>query len=171
MAFDFNVDEIFEMAEQIERNGAQFYRKIAEENPKGDVRNLFLKFAEMEEEHEKVFTSMKTKLSDKDKESTAFDPEGESAQYLRALADLRVFDKNAGEGFAFSEDLAEEEKLKGAIRAAIDLEKESIVFYEGMREFVPESLGKNKIDDIIKEEMNHIRILTHELVSSVVSQK
>jgi rubrerythrin len=166
MAYDFNVDEIFEMAEQIERNGARFYRKIAEGSPKGDVRNLFLKFAKMEEGHERVFISMRAKLSDKDKESTVFDPEGESAQYLRSLADLRVFDENAGEGFAFSEGLAEEDKMKRAIMAAIDLEKESIVFYQGMREFVPESLGKNKINDIIKEEMKHIRILSNKLVSS-----
>ena len=27
--FDFSADEIFEMAQQIERNGAQFYRKAA----------------------------------------------------------------------------------------------------------------------------------------------
>ena len=166
MAYDFNVDEIFEMAEQIERNGARFYKAIAEGSPKGEVRNLFLKFAEMEEEHEKVFISMRTELSDKDKKSTLFDPEGESAQYLRALADLRVFDGNADEDFAFSEDLAEEERMKRALRAAIDLEKESIVFYQGMKEFVPESLGKNKIDDIIKEEMKHVRILTNQLVSS-----
>ena len=167
MVYHFNVDEIFEMAEQIERNGAQFYRKIAERSPKGDVRNLFLKFADMEEEHEKVFISMRAELSDKEKKSTVFDPEGESAQYLRALADLRVFDENAGESFDFSEHMAEEEQMKKALRAAIGLEKESIVFYEGMKEFVPERLGKNKIDDIIKEEMKHIRILTNELVSRV----
>ncbi len=165
MAYDFNVDEVFEMAEQIERNGARFYRKIAEGSPKGDVRNLFLKFAEMEEEHEKVFISMRAELSDKDKKSTIFDPEGESAQYLRALADLRVFDGNADEDFAFSEDMAEEETMKRALRTAIDLEKESIVFYQGMKEFVPESLGKDKIDDIIKEEMTHVRILSNKLLS------
>ena len=166
MVYYFNVDEIFEMAEQIERNGAQFYRKIAERSPKGDVRNLFLKFADMEEEHEKVFISMRAELSDKDKKSTVFDPEGESAQYLQALADLRVFDENSEEGFAFSKDLADEENMKRAFRAAIDLEQESIVFYQGMKEFVPEGLGRNKINDIIKEEMGHISILTNKLVSS-----
>ena len=165
MAFDFNADEIFEMAEQIERNGMRFYREIAEASPEGDVRNLFLQFTEMEKAHEKVFKSMRAELSDIDKKSTVFDPEGESAQYLRALVDLRVYDENAGEGFTFSEDMAEEEKLKRALRAAINLEKESIVFYQGIKDFVPESLGRNKINDIIKEEMKHIRILSNKLVS------
>ena len=82
------------------------------------------------------------------------------------MADLRVFNGNVGEAFVFSEDLDEEEKMKNAFRAAIDLEKESIVFYQGMKEFVPEGLGKNRINDIIKEEMKHIRILSNILVSS-----
>ena len=165
MAYDFNVDEIFEMAEQIERNGARFYRKMAEECQEGDIRKLFLEFAEMEEHHEMIFISMRAELSDKDKGSTIFDPEGESVQYLRALADLRVFAGDAGEDFAFSANLPEEEKMKKAFEAAIGIEKESIVFYQGMKDFVPEGLGKNKIDDIIKEEMKHISILSNKLLS------
>jgi len=31
MPIPFNADEVFEMAEQIERNGARFYRAAAEE--------------------------------------------------------------------------------------------------------------------------------------------
>ena len=30
MGLDFNADEVFEIAEQIERNGAEFYRTAAE---------------------------------------------------------------------------------------------------------------------------------------------
>ena len=30
MGIDFNADEVFEIAEQIERNGAKFYRNVAE---------------------------------------------------------------------------------------------------------------------------------------------
>ena len=30
MSYDFNADEVFEMAEQMERNGAKFYRDAAE---------------------------------------------------------------------------------------------------------------------------------------------
>ena len=46
-----------------------------------------------------------------------------------------------------------EEILKEAILA----EKDSIVFYLGMKEMVPENFGKTKIDAIIKEEMVHDR--------------
>ena len=54
-----------------------------------------------------------------------------------------------------------EEILKEAILA----EKDSIVFYLGMKELVPENFGKTKIDAIIKEEMAHINLLSSKLVA------
>ena len=44
-------------------------------------------------------------------------------------------------------------------------EKHSIVFYLGLKDFVPDQLGKNKLDIIIKAEKGHIRILSKELIS------
>jgi rubrerythrin len=49
------------------------------------------------------------------------------------------------------------------LKAAILAEKDSIVFYLGMKEMVPEKFGKDKLDKIIKEEMGHIKILANEL--------
>jgi rubrerythrin len=34
-----------------------------------------------------------------------------------------------------------------------------------MKDLVPEQAGKKRIDDIIKEEMGHIRLLSKELVA------
>ena len=51
------------------------------------------------------------------------------------------------------------------LKSAIEAEKDSIVFYLGMKEAVPENLGKDRIETIIKEEMGHIRVLSRELVS------
>ncbi|MBW2608921.1 MAG: ferritin family protein [Deltaproteobacteria bacterium] len=165
MVYDFNVDEIFEIAEQIERNGTRFYRQNAENVSSSPIQQLFLDLAAMEEEHEKLFISMRADLSDREKEPTVFDPEGESVLYLRALADLRVFDEKAGDSFVIPEGISKEEKARKILRAAIGLEKEAIVFYLGMKEFVPEKLGKDKIENIIKEEMKHIRFLNDSLHS------
>jgi rubrerythrin len=55
--------------------------------------------------------------------------------------------------------------MKEILKAAIVAEKDSIVFYLGLKDFVPDRLGKNRLDKIIKEEMGHIRILSNELVS------
>ena len=50
------------------------------------------------------------------------------------------------------------------LKSAIEAEKDSIVFYLGMKEAVAEDLGKDRIDVIIKEEMGHIQVLSKELV-------
>ena len=160
MSYDFNADEVFKMAEQIERNGVRFYHEAAENISDASARPLFLDLAAMEAEHEKVFASMRADLPDEEREPTVFDPEGEAALYLRALADLQVFDKEAEEDFIPSEDLPEKDRIRKILRAAIGLEKESIVFYLGMKELVPAKSGKDKIDKIIREEMGHIRLLS-----------
>jgi len=165
MSYDFSADEIFEMAEQIERNGARFYRKMAENISDKSIRELLLDFAAMEDDHERVFASMRADLSDKEREPNVFDPGDEAALYLRALADLRVFNEKAEDGFVLSEDLPEKEKGIKVFREAINQEKDSIVFYLGMKGLVPENLGREKIDSIIKEEMKHIRLLSNKLAS------
>jgi rubrerythrin len=165
MSYDFSSDEIFEMAEQIERNGAKFYRDRADAISDASIRQLFLDFAEMEDQHQKVFASLRADLSNQERQSTVFDPEGETALYLRALADLRVFDKTAEEDFILSDELSEQEKETRSFKAAIGREKDSIVFYLGMKELVPRNLGQDKIDVIIKEEMNHLRFLSNKLAS------
>jgi rubrerythrin len=45
------------------------------------------------------------------------------------------------------------------------MEKDSIVFYVGIKDLVPEKLGKNKIDNIIDEEKKHILLLANELAA------
>ena len=155
MSYDFNANEVFEMAEQLERNGAKFYNDAARGDINPSHKKLLLKFAAMEVEHEKTFKKMKAELNEKEKASTVFDPQGEALMYLRALADTRVF-------FEKKIDLT---SMKEILKSAIEAEKDSIVFYLGMKDAVPEGLGKGKIDNIIKEEMGHIRLLSKELVS------
>lgn len=165
MTYDFNVDEIFEIAVRIEQNGAKFYRQKANDISDSSIRQLMVNFAAMEDAHEKVFLSMKRRLSDQDRGKTIFDPDGETAQYLQAFADLFVFDDESGENFVLPEGLSEKAKTRKILRAAINLEWESIAFYTGMKESVPENLGKEKIDTIIKEEMRHVRLLSNNLTS------
>ncbi|MBW2568999.1 MAG: ferritin family protein [Deltaproteobacteria bacterium] len=156
MVYDFNADEIFEMAEQIERNGASFYRKSAEAIADTGAKKLLLNLAAMEDEHEKTFANLRTGLSKKEKTTTVFDPEDEIVLYLRALADTMVF-------FEKKIDTSSMEEI---LKEAIQSEKASIVFYLGMKEIVPENLGKTKINQIIKEEMSHIKLLGKKLVAS-----
>lgn len=155
MAYDFNADEIFEMAKQLERNGARFYRKAAETVPQGEESAFLLELAAMEDDHEETFSVMQKELSDAEKQETVFDPDEQTCLYLMALADTKVF-------YDKPEPVAD---MREILKSAITAEKDSIVFYLGMKELVPETLGKSKLDGIIKEEMEHIRILAGKLKS------
>ena len=155
MSYDFNADEVFEMAEQIERNGAKFYRDAAKSVADDSNKDLLLSLSKMEEAHEKTFQSMRTVLKSAEKASTVFDPSGEACLYLRALADTRIF----------FEKKIDTTSMMEILKSAIEAEKDSIVFYWGMKEAVPASLGQDRIDSIIKEEMGHIRVLSKELVA------
>ena len=155
MSYDFNADEVFEMAEQMERNGAKFYRDAAESAADASNKEMLVGLSKMEAAHEKMFESMRAELTASDKASTVFDPSGEAAVYLRALVDSRVF-------FEKEIDVTSMEEI---LKSAIEAEKDSIVFYLGMKEAVPENLGRDRIEAIIKEEMGHIRVLSRELVA------
>jgi hypothetical protein len=115
MSYDFNADDILKMAEQIERNGALFYRESAEKVTDHAAKEFLLGFASMEDEHERTFASIRSQLSQKEKESTVFDPQGEAAGYLKALADTRVF---------FEKEMPLD-SLEDILKEAITAEKDS----------------------------------------------
>lgn len=157
MAMPFNADEVFEMAEQIERNGAEFYRSAAEKL--SEMREVFLELAEMEAEHLRTFQDMRDELSAAEQEPVVFDPDDEAQMYLRVMADGRVFDLRADP----TEKLTGKETVDDILRMAIGLERDSIVFYVGLKEAVSRQAGKDRVQAIIKEEMSHIAALSERL--------
>lgn len=154
MGNDFNANDIFEIAKQIEINGAKFYREAANRVDDDTHKQFLTSLAEMEDSHELIFTEMQNALGSAETAETTFDPEDENALYLKALADTRVF----------FEKEQPEETMKGILTSAIAAEKDSIAFYLGMKELVGASAGKGKVDEIIKEEMSHIKMLAAKLV-------
>ena len=158
MSMIFNAEEVLKIAEQIERNGIAFYEKAAERFD-GDQKRTLLRLADMERTHEKAFASMRRELSDEGLEP--FDPEGEATRYLAAFADGQIFAPKA-DSIAL---LGPEDTHREILEMAIGLEKDSVVFYVAIKDAVPESLGEDKIDRIIQEEMAHILLLSRTLSS------
>ncbi len=154
MYHKFNAKEILEMAEQIERNGYEFYKKAASDVKDADIIDFLNELADMELKHEEYFKEMKNALSSKEKADVVFDPYEETALYIQALSDTRVFYQKQIDTSSAVEVLKE----------AIVAEKESIVFYLGMKDMVSDKSGKDKIDEIIREEMRHIQIISIQLL-------
>jgi rubrerythrin len=153
MAFNFTADEVFEMAEHLEREGTAFYNAAAESVGQGKLQDLFYTLAEWEVRHEKIFAGLRKDLTAKEQSVITFDPESESARYLKTLVD----------GMVSFEHTLKAESPKEILIAAIESEKDAVSFYTAMRNAVPEALGKSRIDKIIEEEAAHVRILDEQL--------
>ena len=159
MGITFNANEVFEMAEEIERNGAKFYRKAAENASDDKIKKMLLGMAAMEDKHLKTFREMREQLSAREKEENVFDPNDEAAMYLQTMADARSWEGRKSPGV----ELTGNETTKEIIEIALNSEKESVVFYHGLRSLVPPKAGRDKIDAIITEELSHIRVLLEQL--------
>jgi rubrerythrin len=152
MSITFNIDEVFEMAEEIERNGARFYREAAGKAVDADAREMFLEMAAMEGGHEMIFANMRKDLTAEMKEPTAYDPDNQVARYLQTMADFHGMEGKASPTQKFTG----KESVEETLRAALQAEKNSIAFYVGLKDFLPSKKGKEKVQGIIIEEMMHV---------------
>ena len=157
MVMPFNADEVFEMAEQIEVNGAKFYRAAARKFPA--LSKMLRELAAMEDEHQKTFAAMHAELSAAEQEPIVFDPDGQARMYLRVMADGNVFDTKADPAVK----LADCQTAQDVLKVAIGLEKDSIAFYVGLQASVSSGAGKDKIKGLISEEIGHIALLSEKL--------
>jgi rubrerythrin len=156
MVYAFNANEILDLAIRIEENGGRFYRKAAQLQSDPENQALLDQLANMEAHHKLTFETMKKSLSEAGKTATVFDPLDESGQYLAAMADA-----HGGEGSpAIADTLTGKESMVQIIDIAIGLEKESILFYLGLKDMVPPKYGQEKLDQIIREEQRHITQLS-----------
>lgn len=149
----FNGDEVFEIAEQIERNGAAFYRKAADGATDIPVRQLFHKLALMEQDHEATFGALRAQLVGPSGPAEWTDADQDAVSYLRALAGSTVFGANP-------DAIRGGETPDEVLRIAIGFEKDAIAYYAGLREALPAAVDPAPLDALIREEMRHVTMLT-----------
>jgi rubrerythrin len=155
----FSANEVFEIAKRIEKNGGRFYRLAAEKFDDEKTYGLLMGLARMEDEHEKVFAALAEIMTDQERENQGGEVNPQALAYLHALADSYMFSKEQG-----AEDLIHGlETIEEILQKSIGLEKDSIILYLGLKDAVPQDLGKDRIEDIIREEMQHITTLTRHL--------
>jgi rubrerythrin len=158
MVITFTADEIFEMAEEIERNAMQFYNEAAERSPDEDTRKLLLEMAAVEDEHLTTFQHMRKELEGEE-EVAAFDPDKRSTMYLQSMADARTWEGRISP----MQELSGNETPREILEIALDAEKEMVVFYLGLKDLASANAGKAKVEQIIIEELGHISALLEKL--------
>lgn len=161
MSVTFNANEVFEMAEQIERNGAIFYREAAGKAANQEIKDLFLNMAAMEDGHLKTFEDMRKELAAQEKAETVFDPYNEATLYLQTMADGK-----GSEGMKSpTEKLTGNESPQELLEIAIAAEKNSVLFYVGLKDLVTATAGRDKVETIIREEVKHVADLRRQLMA------
>jgi len=148
MAKGFAGSEAVEIGVQIEKNGRDFYNALAVRSKDKKAGDIFRYLASEEEKHIAVFREILDSVE-------KYEPRGafpeEYFAYMNALASEHVFTrKGAGEERAKSA-----KNDKEAVDMGIMAEQESIVFYEGMKEAVPEK-DRKLINKLIREEQSHL---------------
>jgi rubrerythrin len=148
----YNLDEIFEIAEQIERNGAAFYRKASGHVESEATRVLLDDLAGQEDEHEQTFAEMRRRLVSADASVAAYDVDETVALYLRAIAGQYVFNIKQEPEVVLTGD----KSAADVLRMAIDLEKDSIAFYVGLKDALESGEDRDKLEQILREEQKHV---------------
>lgn len=148
-------DDVFTMAVRIEENGEAFYSGAAAREKNEKIKRLFESLAQMEAGHVAAFRKLRSELPGSFPADAVWDPEGLAESYLQATADTHIFTREAAEA-----------RLQGintpvdALNMALQFEKDSVAFFVGMKEILPDVYGRTEIDTLIRAEMEHIRMLS-----------
>lgn len=149
MAALFTGRELLEVALEIEKNGQAFYEELSNCARDKGVLEVANFMAEEEKRHYETFKTMLDALGEGYAPPESYP--GEYQQYVKALADSRVFTKE----HEVREECRRLKRDSEAIKMAIGLEKDSIIFYNEMSRFVRQS-DRPTIARIIDEERSHI---------------
>jgi len=152
---NFSINEIIEMAAQIEKSGYAYYDRALQQgflSTKG--RELLTYLRDQEKEHEKFFNNMRSReemnliLENSDWDTVS--------SYLRAIIEQRLFnDENSAIRLATAAS-TEKELLTNAIQ----FEKDTLLYFLSVRDSINDSKAKDILSKIIKEEVDHVLQLT-----------
>jgi rubrerythrin len=141
----FSIIEVIEQAIQTEGLGHEFYNKMASRfKDHEQLQRLFDTLALKELQHKNTFIELKDMTGEDE-------PEGweEVKPYFRAMTESAFF-------LGRFKSLPSMEGIRtpaDALRLAINFEKETILYFLGMRDAVKE---REVVDEIIREERSHI---------------
>lgn len=151
----FDIEEIIDLALQIEKNGEKIYRNAIKRVSDPSVCSLLQKLADEELDHVEWFSSLKENIK-----STTDDP-----QLMEA--GKQIMNSVLGEqAFSLKDvDFSKIDQIDDLMKLAIEFEKDTILFYEMIRPLIADSEDVDHLDGIIAEENRHIDHFQEILVS------
>jgi rubrerythrin len=144
----FSIMEVLEQAVQTEQLGYEFYTSMSSRFERTEeLSKLFQILAQKELTHKDRFQELKEITGE-----TEPDNWEEAASYLRAIVESEFF-LGKGKSLPSLEHITD---AGDAVRFAMGFEKETILYFVGLRDVVQNS---EIVDEIISEEKSHIKWL------------
>ena len=146
----FTMSEIIEFAIRIEENGEKVYRDVSEKVSDPHLVSFLKWLADEEAEHVKWFSDLKRTVKEED-----VDPQlGEMGRTL-------LLGVVGDQSFSLKErDLITTADSSEVLKIALGFEKDTVIFYEMMGSFIQEDAAATKLDQIIREENQHVKVLS-----------
>ena len=148
---EFSINEIIELAVQIEKNGYTFYDNALHRKDLSQKSKEMLTILRDEEiNHEQTFKQLRDKIDISDlMESGDWNMVG---SYLSAIAESHIFSQpDASINLA-----AKANNERDIILNAIAFEKDTLLFFHSMNDTVTDEKTKKIIKNIIEEEISHV---------------
>ena len=150
----FSVNEVLDMAIQLEKNGESVYRNAVDKVTNPDLVSLLIWMADEEAEHRRWFLELKNNYT-----TRSVNP------FIEEMA-RQVFEGILGDkSFSHRDvDFSRVGRVDDLIGIFLEFEKDTILFYETLIPFIEDDDTLQNIKKIIAEENNHIKKLQDFLV-------
>ncbi len=147
----FSINEIIEMAVQIERNGYAFYNEAAKRKDLDQVSVTFITWLRDQElDHEKTFMALRDDADMQDLELTQ-DWEMVSA-YLKTIVDGRIFNNEE----SAIRKATEATDMSTLVENAITFEKDTLLYFHALSDSISNPKALQALRRIINEEVSHV---------------
>jgi len=150
----FNVFEALGIAERVEGDGARFYLGVAERTEDMELRRECYRLANWKAKHSQAIARRRREYAAKTGEFGTFDPDNYVRSNPHVMAGLAAPSGRLGRGAAprciSRGDL---------FRRAIQREKETTVFYEGLKHFVRDPATEAALEQVLRQERRYLHSL------------
>jgi rubrerythrin len=151
MANVFSAAEIIDMGIAKEKKRRDFYGYAADKFKEKDMKDLFSRLRDWEDEHIKKFTDIRKSTETYEVRESY---QGEFAAYMKFVVDDMLYMQISAEWFAKN---VKEPLI--AIQYGIGFEKDAILFFSELLKYMM-GPNKEKVEELISEEKKHLIYLS-----------
>lgn len=150
----YNKNDIIEMAIKIEKRGYTFYNEASKKvDINSSTKELFTQLRDEEVKHEETFRNLRNRLDQI--QLTDEINWSEEEDYIGSMVNERLFD-SPDKVIQLAKNAKSADEL---IDHAIDFEKDTLHYFQSISKYLTESKAKAALEEIINEEISHIKRL------------